>query len=82
MTDENTTSTKSPEDKKAAQRKRELRKIRVDMKVVREKSKDLNAERKRLTERYNELAAEAGLPPHGKSAGKEDAAKEDAAKED
>ena len=76
MTDENTPSAKSPEDKKAAQRKRELRKIRVDMKVVREKSKDLSAERKRLMERYNELAAEAGLP-HNKSAAKEDAAKED-----
>jgi predicted nuclease with TOPRIM domain len=63
MTDEATTpAAKSPEEKKMNQNKRELRKIRVDMKVVREKAKDLAAERKKLRERYSELAAEAGLP--------------------
>jgi hypothetical protein len=75
MSDETIASTKTPEEKAANAKKKELRRLKVDMKVAREKSKDLNADRKKLEERYNTLAVEMGLPPHEKKGKKE--AKED-----
>ena len=66
MADDKTEDTKSPEEKAANAKKKELRRLKVDMKVIREKAKDLIADRKKLEERYNALAAEMGLPPQGK----------------
>jgi hypothetical protein len=66
MADDTPADTKTPEDKAATAKKKELRRLKVDMKVVREKAKDLNADRKKLEERYNTLAAEMGLPLQGK----------------
>ena len=72
MADDKTGDTKSPEEKAAGAKKRELRRLKVDMKVIREKTKDLTAERKKLEERHNALAAELGLPLLG-NRGKKDA---------
>jgi hypothetical protein len=63
MTDETAApAAKTPEERKALKQKRELRRLRVEMKAAREKAKELQAERTKLVERYNELATEAGLP--------------------
>jgi len=63
MTDETPApAAKTPEERKALKYKRELRRIRVEMKVAREKAKELAAERAKLVARYNEVATEAGEP--------------------
>jgi flagellar motility protein MotE (MotC chaperone) len=61
MADE-TTETKTPEQKAANAKKKELRRLKNDMKVIREKTKELAAERKKVEESYNTLATEMGLP--------------------
>lgn len=71
MADEQIETTKTPEEKAANGKKRELRRIKADIKVAREKAKDLNGERKKLEERYNTLAGELGLPLQVKKGKKE-----------
>ena len=66
MADETTEHTKTPEEKAANAKKRELRRLKADIKVVRGKAKDLVVERKKLEESYNALATEMGLPPQAK----------------
>lgn len=68
MADEMTATTKTPEEKAANAKKKELRRLKVDIKVAREKAKDLASERKKLEERYNTLATELGLPVKEKKA--------------
>ncbi len=65
MADE-TTETKTPEQKAANAKKKELRRLKSDIKLIRDKTKDLGAERKKLEESYNTLATEMGLPTRGK----------------
>ena len=65
MADEKT-ATKTPDEKAANAKQKELRRIKSEMKVIREKSKQMNAERKKLEESYNKLATEMGLPPREK----------------
>jgi predicted nuclease with TOPRIM domain len=71
MADDTTVGTKTPEEKAANAKKKELRRLRGEIKIVREKAKDLAADRKKLEERHNELATELGLPPVGKKGKKE-----------
>ena len=66
MAEDSTEHTKTPEEKAANAKKKELRRLKADIKVVRGKAKDLTVERKRLEESYNSLAAEMGLPPQVK----------------
>jgi uncharacterized protein (DUF3084 family) len=63
---DDTTEPKTPEQKAANAKKKELRRLKNDIKVIRDKSKELSAERKKLQESYDALAAEIGLPPRGK----------------
>jgi uncharacterized protein (DUF3084 family) len=65
MADEKT-ETKTPEQKAAGAKQKELRRLKNDIKVARNKAKELGEERKKLEESYNSLAAEMGLPPRGK----------------
>jgi hypothetical protein len=65
MADE-TTETKTPEQKAANAKKKELRRLKSDIKIIREKARELGTERKKLEENYNTLATEMGLPPQGK----------------
>jgi flagellar motility protein MotE (MotC chaperone) len=57
---------KTPEQKAENAKKKELRRLKNDIKVARDKAKDLGEERKKLEASYNSLAAEMGLPPRGK----------------
>jgi hypothetical protein len=66
MADETTEKAKTPEEKAANAKKKELRRLKADIKVVRGKAKDLLVERKKLEEHYNTLAIEMGLPPQTK----------------
>jgi predicted nuclease with TOPRIM domain len=65
MADE-TTETKTPEQKAANVKKKELRRLKTEIKVIRERAKELTAERKKLEENYNTLATEMGLPAQTK----------------
>jgi len=65
MADDTTEKTKTPEEKAANAKKRELRRLKADIKAVREKAKELTGERKKLEESHNTLAAELGLPALG-----------------
>ncbi len=58
--------TKTPEQKAENAKKKELRRLKNDLKVIRGRSKELGDERKKLEDSYNSLAAEMGLPPRGK----------------
>ena len=71
MADEKT-ETKTPEQKAENAKKKELRRLKNDIKSIREKSKELGAERKKAEESYNALAAEMGLPPRGKKGEKDE----------
>jgi hypothetical protein len=66
MSDETTAVTKTPEEKAANAKKKELRRLKNEMKILREKAKNLSAERKETEQNYNTLANEMGLPAHGK----------------
>jgi predicted nuclease with TOPRIM domain len=72
MADEQIETSKTPEEKAANAKKKELRRLKADIKVAREKAKDMNGERKKLEERYNTLAAEMGLPLKVKKGKNED----------
>jgi hypothetical protein len=65
MSDE-TTEAKTPEQKALNAKKKELRRLKNDIKVIRDKTKEMGVERKKLEENYNTLASEMGLPARGK----------------
>ena len=62
MADDTTEHEKTPEEKAANAKKKELRRLKADIKIVRgTKRKTWVIERKKLEERYNTLAVEMGL---------------------
>jgi hypothetical protein len=67
MAEEETQSApKTPEEKAALEQKRELRKIRDEMKFLRKQAQEIGEKRKELEAQYQTLSAAAGLPPRKK----------------
>ena len=67
MADEDTErAPKTPEEKAVLETRRELRRIRDEMKFLRKQAQEIGVKRKELEAKYQAISTAAGLPPRKK----------------